>query len=178
MKKAKKTKGTAKKSIKTKGRRSGYSPLSASADQDVLGLLSTLVEKLTSFETKIDVVLKRITSQTAPQPMIVPQQQPAPALMERRRDQRPMYKAICAECRTFCEVPFKPSGDRPVYCQDCYRERKRRGMVNSRNADKPKELVPVYAPVPKRAEPQKPTRAVKKRAPVKKRKKTSRKKRA
>jgi len=37
---------------------------------------------------------------------------------------RQMYKATCAECKKECEVPFKPSGDRPVYCKDCFSKRK------------------------------------------------------
>ena len=38
------------------------------------------------------------------------------------RFNRQMYKATCAECKKECEVPFKPAGDRPVYCRDCYRK--------------------------------------------------------
>jgi len=30
------------------------------------------------------------------------------------------FKATCTECRKSCEVPFKPSGDKPVYCSDCF----------------------------------------------------------
>ena len=37
---------------------------------------------------------------------------------------REMHKATCAECKKECEVPFKPSGDRPVYCRDCFSKRK------------------------------------------------------
>ncbi|MBI3021482.1 MAG: DNA-directed RNA polymerase [Candidatus Omnitrophica bacterium] len=37
---------------------------------------------------------------------------------------REMHKAVCAECKKECEVPFKPSGDRPVYCRDCFSKRK------------------------------------------------------
>ena len=33
---------------------------------------------------------------------------------------REMHKATCAGCQAECEVPFKPSGDRPVYCRDCF----------------------------------------------------------
>ncbi|MDD5615273.1 MAG: hypothetical protein PHH85_03645 [Candidatus Methanoperedens sp.] len=33
---------------------------------------------------------------------------------------REMHKATCADCKQETEVPFKPSGDRPVYCRDCY----------------------------------------------------------
>lgn len=31
-----------------------------------------------------------------------------------------MHKAICDECKKSCEVPFRPSGDKPVYCSDCF----------------------------------------------------------
>ncbi len=38
------------------------------------------------------------------------------------RAPRQMFPAICAECGKSTEVPFQPSGDRPVYCSDCYRK--------------------------------------------------------
>ena len=34
-----------------------------------------------------------------------------------------MHKATCSECHKECEIPFKPSDDRPVYCNDCFRNR-------------------------------------------------------
>ncbi len=40
---------------------------------------------------------------------------------------REMHKAICEECKKECEVPFKPSGDRPVYCKECFAKRKGSG---------------------------------------------------
>ncbi len=33
---------------------------------------------------------------------------------------RQMYKAICADCGKECEVPFKPTEGRPVYCKECW----------------------------------------------------------
>ena len=33
---------------------------------------------------------------------------------------REMHTAICAECGKEAQVPFVPSGARPVYCRDCY----------------------------------------------------------
>ena len=38
------------------------------------------------------------------------------------RDDRPktMFKTICDECKKSCEVPFRPNGDKPVYCSDCF----------------------------------------------------------
>lgn len=46
----------------------------------------------------------------------------------RRRDtgRREMHKAVCDECGKDCEVPFRPSGDKPIYCSDCF-ERKEGG---------------------------------------------------
>jgi CxxC-x17-CxxC domain-containing protein len=35
---------------------------------------------------------------------------------------REMHKAVCADCGKSCEVPFKPTEGRPVYCRDCYRK--------------------------------------------------------
>jgi CxxC-x17-CxxC domain-containing protein len=33
---------------------------------------------------------------------------------------REMHEAVCAQCGTSTTVPFKPRGDRPVYCRSCY----------------------------------------------------------
>ena len=33
-----------------------------------------------------------------------------------------MHKVTCSDCGKETEVPFKPSGDRPVYCRDCYQK--------------------------------------------------------
>jgi len=38
----------------------------------------------------------------------------------RSKDQQKMYKVTCAECGKNCEVPFKPTGDRPVLCDNCF----------------------------------------------------------
>ena len=38
---------------------------------------------------------------------------------------RQLYNAKCAKCGKQAQVPFKPSGDRPVYCRDCYMEQRR-----------------------------------------------------
>jgi len=39
------------------------------------------------------------------------------------RQQREMHPAVCAECGKDTEVPFEPTGDRPVYCRDCFSRR-------------------------------------------------------
>ena len=34
---------------------------------------------------------------------------------------REMHDVTCAQCGVRTQVPFKPSGDKPVYCRDCFR---------------------------------------------------------
>ncbi|MBI4845112.1 MAG: hypothetical protein HY810_01330 [Candidatus Omnitrophica bacterium] len=40
---------------------------------------------------------------------------------------REKHKATCSECKKECEVPFKPTGDRPVYCKECFSKRRDSG---------------------------------------------------
>ena len=37
-----------------------------------------------------------------------------------RDGDRQMFKATCSNCGKECEVPFKPTGSKPVYCRDCF----------------------------------------------------------
>ena len=40
---------------------------------------------------------------------------------------REMHPAVCAQCGKDTEVPFRPRGDRPVYCSDCYSQQRDSG---------------------------------------------------
>jgi len=31
-----------------------------------------------------------------------------------------MYEVVCDKCGKKCEVPFKPTSDKPVYCSQCF----------------------------------------------------------
>jgi len=33
---------------------------------------------------------------------------------------RQLYDVTCATCGKPAQVPFKPTGGRPIYCRDCY----------------------------------------------------------
>ncbi len=35
---------------------------------------------------------------------------------------RQFYDAVCDSCGEQTTVPFKPSGDKPVYCRECYQK--------------------------------------------------------
>lgn len=39
------------------------------------------------------------------------------------RHDRKMHKAVCDSCGRECEVPFLPSGDKPVFCDNCFRNK-------------------------------------------------------
>jgi len=39
---------------------------------------------------------------------------------DRDRAPREMHSATCGECGADCEVPFRPTGDRPVLCSACF----------------------------------------------------------
>lgn len=41
------------------------------------------------------------------------------------QSERQMFTTTCAGCGREATVPFNPSGDRPVYCRDCYRPQPR-----------------------------------------------------
>jgi CxxC-x17-CxxC domain-containing protein len=51
---------------------------------------------------------------------------------ERRRPLE-MHEVTCSKCGKQCEVPFKPTGDKPVYCSDCFKTEggESRGRGNS-----------------------------------------------
>lgn len=45
-------------------------------------------------------------------------------------DSREMYSATCANCGKQCEVPFRPTGNKPVLCRECFQ--------NNRGSDFPR----------------------------------------
>jgi|GEM_PF-808540 len=40
---------------------------------------------------------------------------------------KPMFPAVCVECGERCQVPFKPTNGKPVYCTNCFRRDERPG---------------------------------------------------
>lgn len=108
---------------------------------DVIELITRMQQQLAIMERKIDVLIGKAgsrpaeTKPPAPKPFQQPQQQGQPR-------ERIMHKAVCADCSKECEVPFKPTGDRPVYCKECYSKRRVAGIskpapLAAINMDKP-----------------------------------------
>ena len=52
--------------------------------------------------------------------------------------ERSYTKVICADCNKECEVPFKPSTDRPVYCKECFAKRKESNSFKEKYEDNPR----------------------------------------
>jgi CxxC-x17-CxxC domain-containing protein len=100
--------------------------------------MAKLVERLETLERKTDQVISRIMAfptevrravQDLQRPQASYSAQPAPRQEQTSRPnqgprERILYQAVCADCCKRCEVPFKPSGDRPVYCPECFAIRK------------------------------------------------------
>lgn len=97
------------------------------------GFMAKLIERLVTIEKKIDALSTHRSQPAGPEAKAQPPQPP-------RRD-RVLYEAICADCHKVCEVPFKPSEDRAVYCKECFARRK----SGSSNHGMPK-LTPVALP--------------------------------
>jgi len=119
---SKPSKKASKKSLKTTDELPGI----------VSGMMK-LVERLEVLERKTDSILGRVSNlpaeirqasqnlrlsiQADQGRVTVPPQNMNPI-------QRIRYHAVCASCCAECEVPFKPTGERPVYCKACFAKRK------------------------------------------------------
>lgn len=51
-----------------------------------------------------------------------------------RGGDREMHDATCDKCKKPCQVPFRPSGGKPIYCSNCFRSE---GNSDSREYSRP-----------------------------------------
>jgi len=60
---------------------------------------------------------------------------------DRGRDEGPqMFSATCAQCHKTCEVPFRPNGEKPVFCRDCFGAKRGNEHGDERRA--PRDFTP------------------------------------
>lgn len=52
-----------------------------------------------------------------------------------------MYEAVCDKCGNKCQVPFQPSGEKPVYCSKCFQDKNVRGGKDTEQYKEQFELV-------------------------------------
>ena len=137
----KKERGNVKKSFKRK------SLLVAPQDEPgVVGLIDKVQQQLSAVERKLDILI----GQSSKRPFEKSYSQDPSRRFDhsRRYDrgrggngfrERTYTRVICADCKKECEIPFKPSGDRPVYCKECFAERKKGNLFNVNRDNRPEE---------------------------------------
>jgi len=55
----------------------------------------------------------------------------------RDRGPREMFNTVCSNCGKDCQVPFRPTGEKPVYCSDCF-EKMGGGGRDGRPSERPR----------------------------------------
>lgn len=53
------------------------------------------------------------------------------------RGDRPMFKTTCSNCGKDCEVPFRPTTGKPVYCSECFEKMGNGGHTTPPRQDRP-----------------------------------------
>ena len=53
----------------------------------------------------------------------------------RDSDRPTMHKAVCDDCGNDCEVPFRPTSGKPIYCHECFGQHKEEGSERSGRRD-------------------------------------------
>jgi CxxC-x17-CxxC domain-containing protein len=122
-------------------------------EADIFGLMTRIQEQLTALDRKVDSLINK----PLPQPMAV-RPAPKPFFQQSNNSQvhgsgrqndhhngRPMFRATCADCKKECELPFRPTGDRPVYCKECFQRRKVGNTLKVTTDYKPKDALPVQS---------------------------------
>ena len=99
---------------------------SSAGGTDTDNLLYKINQRLEFLEKKIDTLISQRAGADAVRP-----ERPSLRRDESVRDRgeafpenRELTRVKCAECGDECTVPFKPVGDRPVYCRACFSKQK------------------------------------------------------
>jgi len=136
-----KEKGNVKKRFKRKSL-----SVAPQDEQDLAGLINKVQQQLSAMEKKLDSLISQ--SSTRPFEKSYSQKPSRRFNHSQRHDrgrhgtspmERTFTRVICADCNQECEIPFKPSGNRPVYCKDCFSKRKRGNLFNSNRDNRPEE---------------------------------------
>jgi CxxC-x17-CxxC domain-containing protein len=162
-----------KKRLKAKADKCSLKKSAASEPElpELVSIMMKIAERLEALEKKTDLVISQTTHRSfemrehpkpAAQPF-VPAHRPnevRPAVQGQpqgqsqgqshqgqvhERRERVLHKAVCADCKKDCEVPFKPTGERPVYCKECFSKRKS-NRPQGQGSLPPKTTAPVNPP--------------------------------
>ncbi len=109
--------GTPKKQVEEK-----ISRWSGVMKPDVQNKLKKIATEETQEKKEVD---KKREKQAAAS---LEKQKPAGIDKTAAEDSRPEYEAVCSACGEQVKVPFKPDGQRPVFCKQCLKEYRRQQM--------------------------------------------------
>lgn len=119
---------------------------------DVAELILKIQQQLTFLDKKIDALIgqcqeKPFERKNSPEPFrrFDHSHRPQEIRQGSNYRDRVLHKAICADCNKECEVPFRPSNDRPVYCKDCFSKRKIPGSFKAKDDFRPREVARAHA---------------------------------
>ncbi len=107
-------------------------------ETDATFMLNKILQQLIILENKIDTLASSQPRQERYQRFDRPRQHDR-GNQDRGFRERSFTRVICADCHKECEVPFKPSGDRPVYCKDCFAKRKGDNPFRGERDDRQRE---------------------------------------
>ncbi|MDP3142489.1 MAG: hypothetical protein Q8N14_00870 [Candidatus Omnitrophota bacterium] len=103
-------------------------------EPNIAALIDKMQQQLTLLEKKIDTLISQSSERPSggsnyskPFQRFDNSQRFGRGGQDSNYRERSFTKATCADCKTECEVPFKPTGDRPVYCKECFAKRKEDG---------------------------------------------------
>lgn len=126
-------------------------------NKDIASLMVQIQEQLAVLDRKLDAFMTKSLSElaqalAASKPAQVVHVSTPSGAIPRSNDHRParqMYAVVCFECGKDTEIPFKPSGDRPVYCKECFAKRKS-GNFAKGSGQKPQTglIIPVSTSAP------------------------------
>lgn len=117
---------------------------------DINELMAQIQEQLAVLDRKLDAFMTKSLNELAQALAASKPAQvvhvPSPSGFGPRPMERPgrqMYAVVCFDCGIDTEIPFKPIGDRPVYCKDCFAKRRSGQGPKPNNAPsiQPKEPV-------------------------------------
>jgi len=136
---------------------------------EILRLIDKMQVQLFAIDQKLNNIMNRLNPDGKPLPSMPVLSAPAAPKPQHQSNPKIMYQIICADCKKTSELPFKPSGDRPVYCKECFSKRRSGHAPKTAVVESLKE-VPVQNKVIKAEAPieTKPKKAAKKKAVVKK----------
>lgn len=96
---------------------------------ELVTVMMKVAERLEALEKKMDLVIQQTTARFSEmrhggQNIQRPGGSQHSEASQQQSRGRPLYQAICADCCKQCEVPFRPTPERPVYCKECFVKRK------------------------------------------------------